>query len=189
MKGTTLTLMRHAKSSWNNQQQKDHDRPLNGRGNRDAPDMAHRLVARNQIPDLILCSTAQRTRETTAHLLSVFGKPAPQVVFHETLYLASPENMLSTLNDVPENILHAMIVAHNPGMEDLSALLSGNHGDTMPTAAIRQFSCACSLASLAEIFATDGKSTLSPPSGIALSEADIQLSYSDYPKNPNLNDE
>ena len=182
MKGTTLTLMRHAKSSWNNQHQQDHDRPLNERGNRDAPDMANRLVRRNQIPDLILCSTARRTCETTAHLLCVFGQPAPQVVYNDSLYLASPDTLLSTLSDVPENVLHAMIVAHNPGMEDLSARLTGSHADTMPTAAIRQFSCACSLASLAELFATGGKSTLSQSLDDALLAADIQLSYSDYPK-------
>ena len=182
MKGTTLTLMRHAKSSWNNQHQKDHDRPLNDRGNRDAPDMAHRLVARNQIPDLILCSSAQRTRETTAHLLSVFGEPAPQVVFSDALYLASPQTLLSALTDVPENIMHVMIVAHNPGMEELSSLLSGSHGDTMPTAAIRQFSCECSLASLADIFAAGGENTLTTSGGEDFPAATVKPGYSDYPK-------
>ena len=185
MKRTTLTLMRHAKSSWKNQDQTDHDRPLNGRGNRDAPDMAQRLVTRNQIPDLILCSTAQRTRETTAHLLSVFGEPAPQVLFNKSLYLASPNTLLAALHDVPDNILHAMIVAHNPGMEDLSSLLSSSYADTMPTTAIRQFSCACSLAELPKIFAAGGDSARSATHSTALSAADIQLTYSDYPKNSN----
>lgn len=183
MKRMTLTLLRHAKSSWKNQDQTDHDRPLNGRGNRDAPEMAQRLVTRNQIPDLILCSTAQRTRETTAHLLRVFGEPAPQVLFNETLYLASPDTLLAALHDVPETTLHAMIVAHNPGMEDLSSLLSGGYGDTMPTAAIRQFSCACPLASLADLFATGSDSARSTTHSTALSAGDIQLIYSDYPKN------
>lgn len=184
MKRTTLTLMRHAKSSWKNQHQSDHDRPLNERGNRDAPDMASRLVARNQIPDLIFCSSAQRTRDTTAHLLSVFGEPAPHVLFNDALYLASPETLLATLHNLSEDITHAMIVAHNPGMEDLSSLLSG-HTDTMPTCAIRQFSCACSLASLAKIFSTSRARPQSPAGDNALSALDIQLTFSDYPKSLN----
>lgn len=181
MNRTTLTLMRHAKSSWKNQHQSDHQRPLNKRGNRDAPEMASRLVARNQMPELILSSTAQRTRETTAHLLSVFGEPAPQVQFNEKLYLASPTTLLAVLHDLPDDIGHAMIVAHNPGMEDLSSLLSGSYSDTMPTAAIRQFSCACSLASLAAFLTTTNDSVQSSAAGKMFSSADVQLIHSDFP--------
>jgi len=182
MKRTTLSLMRHAKSSWKNQNQSDHDRPLNDRGNRDAPDMANRLNARQQIPDVILCSTARRTRETTAHLLIVFGEPAPQVVYSDSLYLASPKGLLTALHDLPDTALHAMIVAHNPGMEELSSLLSGSHSDTMPTCAIRQFSCTCSLSSLAGIFSIESNHPQSPAIGERFSAFDIRLEYSDFPK-------
>lgn len=180
MKRTTLSLMRHAKSSWKNQNQSDHDRPLNERGNRDAPEMANRLKERQQIPDVILCSTARRTRETTAHLLSVFGEPVPQVVYSDSLYLASPSKLLTALHDLPDTALHAMIVAHNPGMEELSSLLCDTHSDIMPTCAIRQFSCACTLSSLAGILSTE--SNQPPTMRERLSAFDIRLEYSDFPK-------
>lgn len=170
--------MRHAKSSWKNQNQSDHDRPLNDRGNRDAPDMAQRLLQHGGAPDIILCSTAQRTRETTAHLLNVFGEFAPQVHYDKALYLASPDTMLAALLLVPVEIRHIMLVAHNPGIEDLSALLSGSSYDTMPTAAIRQFTCS-SLAHLQTLRSASHASGATPSED----EADIQLVYSDYPKN------
>lgn len=171
--------MRHAKSSWKNQHQSDHDRPLNKRGNRDAPDMAQRLLKRASVPEIILCSSAQRTRETTAHLLSVFGENAPKVHYDQALYLASPDTMLAALQDVPDNIRHVMLVAHNPGIEDLSAMLSGSRHDTMPTAAIRQFTCP-SLEHLQMFRSATRASDATSSSG---TPADIQLVYSDYPKN------
>lgn len=171
----TLTLLRHAKSSWNDQKLSDHDRPLNNRGHGDAPDMAKRLVERDSIPALILCSSAQRTRDTAAHLLSVFGDPAPDIHYDKSLYLASPDTILAALDQVPDDIKHVMVLAHNPGIEELSAELQGIMTDTMPTAAIRQFTCS-SISALRQQLAdtteseTDGKT-------------DIKLIYSDYPKN------
>ncbi len=178
MTHATLTLMRHAKSSWGNQHAGDHDRTLNDRGNRDAPEMAQRLLDRNSVPDLIMSSTATRTQETTVHLLHVFGHAAPQVHYEKSLYLASPETLLSTIARVPEGVKHLMIVAHNPGIEDLSAILRGVADDTMPTAAIRQFECD-SLSSIpASIDALRG----SQRSNTAPQDATVRLIYADYPK-------
>jgi len=178
MTNATLTLLRHAKSSWNNQQQADHDRPLNKRGNRDAPDMAHRLVANNSIPSLILCSSARRTRETAAHLLDVFGEPSPEIYYDEALYLASPHSILAALEQVPDNIRHVMVIAHNPGIEDLSAELQGISMDTMPTAAIRQFVCP-SISGLRKQLRDINTGGLQ---GDNTNAAGIRLIFSDYPK-------
>ena len=172
MSELTLTLLRHAKSSWQDQHQSDKDRPLNERGNRDAPVMAQRLVSRHSIPEIIFCSAAVRTRQTTDHLLKIFGKHAPEVQYMKSLYLASPTKLLHALNDVPQQMKHVMLVAHNPGIEDLSALLQGEHYDTMPTCAIRQFSCN-SFAALASCL--EESSTIAPPA---------RLIYSDSPKQP-----
>ena len=169
MSNVILTLMRHAKSSWQNPGQSDHDRPLNDRGHRDAPIMAARLKQRGDIPTLILSSSSQRTQETTAHLLDVFGEPSPEVRFEKNLYLASPHSILDLLAEVPDTYTHVMVIAHNPGMEDLSALLSGSDSDTMPTAAIRQFSCS-SFSSLSQTCGSE--------------DSPVQLNYSDFPKNP-----
>lgn len=176
MSRSILTLLRHAKSSWNNHQQSDHDRPLNERGNRDAPDMARRLVDRDSIPALILCSTAQRTRDTAKHLLSVFGEPSPAITFDDALYLGSPDKLLEALENVPDNIQHVMIIAHNPGIEDLSAILQSCASDTMPTAAIRQFSCP-SFSGLKKQLAL---SVIRPLQADKTNS--IDLIYSDHPK-------
>ena len=172
----TLTLMRHAKSSWKQNQQNDHDRELNERGNHDAPEMAKRLFDRDSIPQLILSSSAQRTRQTTEHVLSVFGSRAVDVSFDQSLYLASPGVLLNAVLAVPANIQHIMVIAHNPGIEDLSAHLSAQHGDQMPTAAIRQFTCQ----TMDELqLAAD---SLRRSNGMQSKSNPITLSFSDYPK-------
>lgn len=178
MTRATLTLLRHAKSSWKNQHQSDHERPLNNRGNRDAPDMAARLVQRDSIPSLILCSSAQRTRDTAAHLLEVFGEPSPDIHYVDALYLASPGTMLELLEQVADNIDHVMVIAHNPGIEDLSAELQGGLPDIMPTAAIRQFSCH-SINGLRQQLRASGKQDHEASKDNAQA---IELVYTDYPK-------
>ncbi len=172
----TLTLMRHAKSSWKQNHQDDHDRDLNERGHRDAPDMAKRLLDRDSIPQLILSSSAKRTRQTTEHVLSVFGPTSVEVSFDKSLYLASPGVLLNAVLAVPNNIQHIMLIAHNPGIEDLSAHLSAQHGDVMPTAAVRQFTCQ----TMDELqLAAD---SLRRSNGLQKNSNSIALSFSDYPK-------
>lgn len=139
----TLTLMRHAKSDWKNAQLTDHDRTLNARGHRDAPDMATRLMNLDSVPELILCSTALRARETATHVLDVFEKRNVCIAYHQDLYLAPPSTMLQLLEREACEAKHVMLIAHNPGLEDLSAILSGLESDLMKTAAIRQFTCPC----------------------------------------------
>ncbi len=175
---STLTLMRHAKSSWGNEHLTDYKRTLNDRGNRDAPEMAKRLVARNSIPDVILCSSATRTQETVAHLLQVFDNPDVHVHYETALYLASPDTLINALANVPANTKHVMIVAHNPGIEELSAYLRGAAADTMPTAALRQFECS-DLHTLHKKMST---ATRSHDKGVTLESLGIKLTHSDYPK-------
>ncbi|MFK7893822.1 MAG: histidine phosphatase family protein [Granulosicoccus sp.] len=141
MNNHTLTLMRHAKSSWKSPGQDDHDRPLNARGNNDAPAMASRLLSRNNIPDLIICSSAQRAIETARHLIDTLGIPESKLQVERALYLSSPETMIAVVRKTPVDILHVLLVAHNPGLEDLTAALSNAAPEHLPTAAIRQFSC------------------------------------------------
>lgn len=176
MSPVTLTLMRHAKSSWNETSQHDHDRPLNARGHEDAPEMARRLLDRGSVPQLILSSSAQRTRQTTEHVLDIFGSPQPEVHFEQSLYLGEPGALLDAVLALPEGNTHIMIIAHNPGIEDLSAHLQAMHSDTMPTAAIRQFK----FSSMEDVqIAAD---TLRRSSSLANSSNPIELSFSDFPK-------
>jgi len=170
----TLTLMRHAKSSWQDSAQSDHERPLNPRGRHDAPLMAQRLVERDSIPQLILCSSATRTRETAALLLSAFADASVQIRYEAGLYLASPESMLDMLTSVDDSLKHIMLLAHNPGIEELSASIAGYDTGPMPTASIRQFSCP-SLSDLARVIDERAQ-------GVD-SSIPVKLVYSDFPKN------
>lgn len=179
MTHSTLTLLRHAKSSWGDRQQEDHERPLNDRGIRDAPEMAERLLARDSIPSLILCSSAQRTRETAVYALSVLGEPSPEIHYDNTLYMASADTLLAALEKVPDEASHVMLIGHNPGIEQLSAMLQGIAADTMPTASIRQFSCNSISGLRAQLATTDTQKI----SADGPNDANIKLVYSDYPKN------
>lgn len=138
--------MRHAKSSWRDRKQSDFDRPLNDRGRRAAPLMAQYLSQNNLTPDLALCSTAERTRETWA--LMAPSLPCP-VIYKHSLYLASPKDMLRDIKETGDAIQHVLVIAHNPGMHMLA--LSLIHPDKsemskvaqlagkFPTAAIASF--------------------------------------------------
>ena len=136
-KGRRLILMRHAKSDWGDNSLSDHDRPLNRRGMADAPLMAKWLAENELIPDQILCSSAERTRETVELMVQAW----PQETNWESadsLYLATPDTILSVIRSSFSGARKLMLVAHNPGMAYLASLLAGQ-GVDMPTAAIAVF--------------------------------------------------
>ncbi|MFN3233253.1 MAG: SixA phosphatase family protein [Alphaproteobacteria bacterium] len=141
-----LMLLRHAKSSWEKPGQADIDRPLNHRGERAARLMGTYLQQQGREPELILCSTARRTRETVAGLLEQFAT-APEIRFDEKLYLAAPHEILELISDVPDSVRRLMVVGHNPGMHELALQLvaedkTGALGalrEKFPTAALAHF--------------------------------------------------
>ena len=123
-----LLLLRHAKSDWGDLSLPDHERPLSGRGRRAAPEMARRLIADDCVPDLVLCSTARRTRETldlVANELADAGHE-PAIEYHEDLYLASPRAMLERVRESGGSAERVMVVAHNPGTHDLAMALAAD---------------------------------------------------------------
>ncbi|MAT81288.1 MAG: hypothetical protein CMJ29_06530 [Phycisphaerae bacterium] len=131
---TRLLLMRHAKSSWSDPLTSDHDRPLNARGRRDAPRMGRWLVSQSIRPDLILSSTAERAR-TTAQLIAGSWDSEPPVQLCRDLYHSTPETMRETLAVQCRDADCIMLVAHNPGIEDL-VLESTSRAEHCPTAVI-----------------------------------------------------
>lgn len=132
--------MRHAKSDWSQEGQADKDRSLNARGRLAAPRMGDWIVANKVVPNLVLCSTAVRTRETLALLqkrwnLTVESAASqPQVEFVDELYLATANTILSIASNWTERT-SILVLGHNPGMEDLASYL-GQRQIEMPTAAI-----------------------------------------------------
>ena len=130
----TLLILRHAKSSWKHEDLADHDRPLNKRGKRDAPRMGVLLRDKQLVPELIISSTAKRARKTAS---KAARECEYQGVIELTgdLYLAPPSQYIQVLQNVPDHINRVMVVGHNPGAEDLVALLT-NHAEHFPTAAM-----------------------------------------------------
>jgi len=121
-----LLLLRHAKSAWSDARLADHDRPLNKRGERAAKAMADHLAASAWRPDLVLCSTALRTRQTLAALVDRLPPPAPPISLEKSLYLASQARLLDHLHAVADAVSTVLLVAHNDGIGDLAVALAGS---------------------------------------------------------------
>jgi phosphohistidine phosphatase len=110
-----LFLLRHAKSSWDDADLADRDRPLARRGRRAAKVMARHLRGEKISPSLVLCSSARRTRET----LDTVG-PSGEVRIEDELYGASEAELLERLRRVPEAIESVMLIGHNPAIQGLA---------------------------------------------------------------------
>ena len=119
----TLSLLRHAKSSWD-QPLKDSERPLAKRGESTAPRMGAFMASHGVAPELILCSPAVRARQTLDLVLPHLAG-APTVAYEEAFYLAAPPVLLARLRKIAANVRHVMIVGHDPGMHGLALELSG----------------------------------------------------------------
>ena len=112
-----LYLLRHAKSSWKDTGLPDHDRPLAGRGRRAAKAIARHLRDHGIEPELVLCSTARRARETLERIEPALGSPA--VLVERDLYAANAPALLERLRSVPDTVESVMLIGHNPGLQDL----------------------------------------------------------------------
>jgi phosphohistidine phosphatase len=118
----TLHLLRHAKSSWEDETLTDHERPLSPRGIRDAKRIAKHLGTLHAPPDAVLLSSAVRTRQTLDLVKSSLGGCSVQV--EEGLYGASADALLERLRGIPESARSALVIGHNPGLQDLVLLLA-----------------------------------------------------------------
>ena len=129
-----LLVLRHAKSAHSDPRLPDHERPLNERGRQAAPRVGRLLLERDLLPELVLCSTARRTVETTELVLAEAGSKAGAAHLSE-LYLASAQTILETVVMNAGDANRVMVVGHNPGVEDVLTLL-GLGLQAMPTAAL-----------------------------------------------------
>lgn len=134
----TLYLLRHAKSSWTDSGLQDFERPLNGRGREAAP-LVGRFMKKNKLrPDLLLSSPAERARQTAA-LVSEAAGFAAGLRYDERIYEADAARLLEVISQVEEGADAVLLVGHNPGLEELLALLTGE-AQGMPTAALARVS-------------------------------------------------
>ena len=118
-----LAILRHAKSDWATGVP-DHDRPLNQRGKQDAPKIGEWLKKQAWQPDIILSSPAQRAKETIIAVAQAAGISTDIIDWQEAIYLASIETLLRQTRSISPGASRAMLVGHNPGLEDLVIYLS-----------------------------------------------------------------
>lgn len=119
-----LIVMRHAKSDWESGAKKDHDRPLNKRGRRDAPRIAEKLVELGWQPNYVVSSDSQRTTETFQLMEEVFSD-GTSVEFLDSLYLAGIRELEHAVGSVPNMQATVLALGHNPGWEDCVHKLTG----------------------------------------------------------------
>jgi phosphohistidine phosphatase len=120
----TLLILRHAKSSWKLPDLSDHDRPLNRRGKRDAPRMGKLLKEKELAPDLVISSTATRAKDTASAVANHSGYKGKKIKF-KSLYAAEPSAYLAVLRELDDKYQRVLIVGHNPGVEELIEMLTG----------------------------------------------------------------
>lgn len=120
----TLTLLRHAKSGWDDPVARDFDRPLNPRGRRAARTVGAEMKALGLAFDRVLASPARRVVETIAEVEATFGPLDPG--YDQRLYLAAPETLLDIVRETDDAAGALLLVAHNPGLELLALTLAAD---------------------------------------------------------------
>jgi len=161
----TLTLLRHAKSSWKDSSFADKDRPLNGRGKIDAPDMARRITEAGIRPSLIISSPAERAWKTAKIVAGELGYPREFLQRDPRLYLASPATLVSVLAEQDPGFHNIMLVGHNPGLTDLANRLLPGLTRNIPTCGVVTVEFQCD-------------------DWNVVTATDTELRFYDFPKNP-----
>jgi len=127
-----LVLFRHAKSAWPDVP--DHERPLASRGIRAAPVMGRWLRDAGLVPDLVLCSTARRARETWQFAQAALAA-TPPVSYEDRIYGDDATGLLALIREVPPATGTVLLIGHNPAIEDLALMLAAAPRATGPSAA------------------------------------------------------
>ena len=120
----SLALLRHAKSSWSDAVTPDRERQLSARGLADAPLMGKAMAERGLAPDLVLCSSARRTRDTLDLVLPELPVE-PKVVYVDALYHANAAEMLDMLHGLEPGATRVLLVGHNPEIQSFALDLVG----------------------------------------------------------------
>lgn len=137
-----LLILRHGKSSWSDPSLDDYDRPLKKRGRQNARSMGHYIRNMDLLPELMISSTAKRAAATAKRVARASGFEEAAIIWERNLYHAGVETWLRYLSKIPNKIDRAMIVGHNPGLEDLLCHLCGGavprppDGKLIPTATL-----------------------------------------------------
>lgn len=158
-----LIVIRHAKSSWDHPGLADHERPLNRRGERDAPLMGSLLKSRGLLPDRIVCSPAIRAYQTARLLADAVGYAVSDIDIRRDIYEQGLAGLMNVIHGLDSKWRRVFLVGHNPDLTHLVGELAGTEPEHLPT---------CAVASLD--FAVDDWTHVMAGSG--------RLAFLDYPK-------
>lgn len=131
-----LILIRHAKSDWGNPSVSDFDRPLNKRGNANAPEMAKRMVSQKIYPDLIVSSPALRAKTTAHYFAKEWEIDKNNIQMDKNIYEAGLKSLLNVVNHFDNQYQTIAMFGHNPGFTDFANYLSDVNIYNMPTCSI-----------------------------------------------------
>lgn len=131
-----LFIVRHAKSSWDDPDLDDFDRPLNKRGKRNAPEIGKRLAMRGVFPDLIITSPAKRAAATARRIAEAIAYPNKKIIKDDSFYHGSIQDVIGVVQKLDDQINSLMIFGHNPGLTDLANYLSGADIYNIPTCGV-----------------------------------------------------
>ncbi|MEX6688774.1 histidine phosphatase family protein [Danxiaibacter flavus] len=159
----SIIIVRHAKSSWSNNDLPDFERPLNHRGEKDAPEMASRLKKKVPKIDAFISSPAKRALATAAYFAEEYGLKKKEIEQVQQLYLADARNFYDVIRKIDNDVNVVAIFSHNPGITDFVNTLTSTRIDEMPTCAI---------------FAIDADIT----SWANFADAEKTFQFFDYPK-------
>lgn len=158
----TLTLLRHAKSGWDDPVARDFDRPLNARGKRGARRMGRYMRDEELAYDHVLASPAVRVTETLDELWDGYGRSL-SAVLDKRIYLASSATLLDVVQEAPDSARHILLSGHNPGMEDMILMLIPDTADDPFRGSIEEKYPTAALAEM--VFDIDTWADLKPRSG------------------------
>jgi phosphohistidine phosphatase len=129
----TLFLLRHAKSSWEDPELKDFERPLSARGLKDVPVMASRFKEKENSVDCIICSPANRAKSTAQIMAKNIGFPLDDMISNPELYFAGTGMFLKAASLVDESCESAMLIGHNPAITEFANTMANADIDNIPT--------------------------------------------------------
>ncbi len=136
-----LYVLRHAKSSWDDPELADHERPLAERGREAAQLLSEHLQREGIEPELVICSAARRAQETLERV-----DPTCERSLEDALYGASAGDWIERLKRVPDGLRSVIVIGHNPALQKLVLALGGPDRaveDKFPTAALAHLTFAC----------------------------------------------
>jgi phosphohistidine phosphatase len=131
-----LLIIRHGKSSWDNEGLDDMDRPLAGRGTRNAEEMARRLLGKGLVPDLVFSSPASRALNTALIMIRTWGLDPDSLQIHDELYMADASEIGEVVGRAPESVASLAIFGHNPSFTIFANHFLEDPLDNLPTAGV-----------------------------------------------------